>query len=58
MRRRAQISLLRDGRRLHMNDGPIDLIVEAFGDSREIEAAYEAATHHRTAPAGFGPVAR
>jgi len=27
-----------------MNDGPIDLIVEAFGDSREIEAAYEAAT--------------
>jgi len=44
MRRRAQISLLRDGRRLHMNDGPIDLIVEAFGDSREIEAACEAAT--------------
>jgi uncharacterized protein len=40
---RAQIRLLPDGRRLHMHDGPIDLIVEAFGASREIEAAYRAA---------------
>jgi len=44
MRQRAQISLLPDGRRLHMNDGPIDLIVEAFGDSHEIEAAYDEAS--------------
>ena len=40
---RAQISLLPDGRRLHMHDGPIDLIVEAFGDAGEIKAAYQAA---------------
>ncbi|MGA8151100.1 MAG: hypothetical protein WB952_09135 [Terriglobales bacterium] len=43
MSARAQISLLPDGRRLHMHDGPIDLIVEAFGAAREIEAAYQAA---------------
>ena len=30
---RAQIRLLADGRRLHLHDGPIDLIVEAFGDT-------------------------
>jgi ApbE superfamily uncharacterized protein (UPF0280 family) len=43
MKSRAQIRLLPDGRRLHMQDGPIDLIVEAFGEVREIEAAYRAA---------------
>ena len=31
MNQRAQIRLLPDGRRLHLHDGPIDLIVEAFG---------------------------
>jgi hypothetical protein len=36
--------MLRDGRRLHMHDGPIDLIVEAFGEAIEIEAAYRAAS--------------
>lgn len=41
---RAQIRLLRDGRRLHMHDGPIDLIVEGFGSADEIEASYRAAT--------------
>jgi len=40
---RAQISVLPDGRRLHMHDGPIDLIVEAFGEAGEIKAAYRAA---------------
>src|ERR1700680_968005 len=44
MRERAQIKLLPDGRRLHLHDGPIDLIVEAFGDPCEIKAAYRAAT--------------
>lgn len=34
------ISWLPDGRRLHMNHGPIDLIVEAFGPQKEREAAY------------------
>lgn len=36
--------MLADGRRLHMQDGPIDLIVQAFGESAEIENAYRAAT--------------
>jgi len=40
---RAQITLLQDGRRLHLHDGPIDLIVEAFGDACEIERAYRSA---------------
>jgi hypothetical protein len=40
---RAQIRLLPDGRRLHLHDGPIDLIVEAFGSAQEINAAYQAA---------------
>ena len=31
MNQRAQIRMLPDGRRLHMHDGPIDVIVEAFG---------------------------
>lgn len=40
---RAQIRWLEDGRRLHLHDGPIDLIVEAFGSIDEINAAYRAA---------------
>ncbi len=40
---RARIALLPDGRRLHLQDGPIDLIVEAYGDASAIEAAYRAA---------------
>ena len=43
MNSRAQIQLLPEGRRLHMNDGPIDLIVEAFGATGEVKAAYHAA---------------
>lgn len=43
MNPRAQIRRLNDGRRLHLHDGPIDLIVEAFGDAREVQAAYRAA---------------
>ncbi len=35
--------MLPDGRRLHMQDGPIDVIVEAFGEVSEIEIAYRAA---------------
>jgi len=35
--------MLPDGRRLHMQDGPIDVIVEAFGDADEIALAYRAA---------------
>jgi uncharacterized protein len=43
MNTRAQISLLPDGRRLHLNDGPIDLIVEASGSADQISSAYRAA---------------
>jgi len=38
-----QISWLPDSRRLHMNHGPIDLIVEAWGETREVRLAYEQA---------------
>jgi len=41
---RAQIRLLPEGRRLHLNDGPIDLIIEAFGAADQIELAYRAAS--------------
>ena len=43
MREPAQIQLLADGRRLHLHDGPIDLIVEAFGATAQVKAAYGAA---------------
>jgi uncharacterized protein len=43
MKPRAQIRLLEDGRRLHLHDGPIDLIVEAFGEPDEINTAYRVA---------------
>lgn len=35
--------MLPDGRRLHLHDGPIDLIVEGFGLPAEINMAYRAA---------------
>ena len=41
--RLPQIGLLADGRRLHLQDGPIDLIVEARGNETNIRAAYDAA---------------
>ncbi len=40
---RAQISFLPDGRRLHLQDGPIDLIIQAWGQRPQVKAAYEAA---------------
>jgi len=43
VRQRAQIRLLPDQRRLHLQDGPIDVIVEAFGAGSEVHRAYEAA---------------
>ena len=43
MRQRAQIRLLPDQRRLHLQDGPIDVIVEACGAGGEVHRAYEAA---------------
>jgi uncharacterized protein len=43
MKRLPQIGWLTDGRRLHLQDGPIDLIVEAHGSATNLRAAYEAA---------------
>jgi ApbE superfamily uncharacterized protein (UPF0280 family) len=40
---RAQARLLPDGRRLHLQDGPIDLIIEAFGSRDDLRSAYRAA---------------
>jgi hypothetical protein len=36
-------ALLSDGRRLHLQHGPIDLIIEAFGEAAEVVAAYRQA---------------
>ncbi|MDA9430730.1 UPF0280 family protein [Bradyrhizobium sp. CCBAU 51627] len=43
MTRLPQIAMLSDGRRLHLQDGPIDLIIEARGPAHAVQAAYEAA---------------
>jgi ApbE superfamily uncharacterized protein (UPF0280 family) len=43
MTRLPQIGFLADGRRLHLQDGPIDLIVAAHGNESDIRAAYDAA---------------
>jgi ApbE superfamily uncharacterized protein (UPF0280 family) len=48
MTRRPQIALLGDGKRLHLQDGPIDLIVEANGREAEVRAAYDAAVRRFT----------
>jgi len=39
----ARVQSLPDGRRLHLQHGPIDLIVEAFGEPSEVERAYDQA---------------
>ena len=38
-----QTALLSDGRRLHLQHGPIDLVIEAFGPREEVGAAYRQA---------------
>lgn len=38
-----QIALMPDGRRLHLQHGPIDIIARATGSAAEVEAAYRAA---------------
>lgn len=43
MRVPALIRWLPDGKRLHLNDGPIDLIMEAFGNQDQVQTAYRAA---------------
>jgi ApbE superfamily uncharacterized protein (UPF0280 family) len=48
MTRLPQIAMLADGRRLHLQDGPIDLIVEAWGSEANVDAAYDAAARRFT----------
>jgi uncharacterized protein len=48
MKRLPQIALLPDGKRLHLQDGPIDLIVEAKGGADDVRAAYDAASDRFT----------
>lgn len=40
---RMQAALLPDGRRLHLHDGPIDLIIGADGEADAVPLAYQAA---------------
>jgi uncharacterized protein len=46
--RLPQIGFLAGGRRLHLQDGPIDLIVEAWGNEANLRAAYDAAARRFT----------
>lgn len=48
MKRLPQIALLPDGKRLHLQDGPIDLVVEAKGRDADVRAAYQAAARRFT----------
>jgi uncharacterized protein len=48
MSRAPQIRWLADGKRLHLQDGPIDLIVEARGSGTNLRAAYDAAARRFT----------
>jgi ApbE superfamily uncharacterized protein (UPF0280 family) len=48
MKRRPQIALLPDGKRLHLQDGPIDLVIDATGSEIDVRAAYEAAVRRFT----------
>jgi uncharacterized protein len=48
MTRVPQMARLADGRRLHLQDGPIDLIVEARGSEANLRAAYDGAVQRFT----------
>jgi ApbE superfamily uncharacterized protein (UPF0280 family) len=48
MKRLPQAALLSDGKRLHLQDGPIDLIVEGHGSEVNVRAAYRAAAQRFT----------
>jgi uncharacterized protein len=48
MKRLPHIGWLADGRRLHLQDGPIDLIIEAHGGEMALRAAYRAAARRFT----------
>ena len=39
----ARMAMLPDGRRLHLQHGPIDIVAEAFGEEAEVRGAYRQA---------------
>jgi uncharacterized protein len=43
MNARAMARMLPDGRRLHLQDGPIDLIIQADGNAEEVQRSYRVA---------------
>jgi ApbE superfamily uncharacterized protein (UPF0280 family) len=43
MTRSPQIGFLNNGGKMHLQDGPIDLIIQAWGSDADIRAAYDAA---------------
>jgi uncharacterized protein len=43
MRELPLVQLLADGKRLHLREGPIDLVIEAFGNPGQVRVAYQAA---------------
>ena len=45
MNTRAQVRWLPDRERLHLSDGPIDLVLQAFGPEDQVECAYRAAAN-------------
>jgi ApbE superfamily uncharacterized protein (UPF0280 family) len=48
MKRLPQAALLPDGKRLHLQDGPIDLIIEAKGGDADVRIAYDTAARRFT----------
>ena len=48
MKRLPHSALLPDGKRLHLQDGPIDLVIEAKGREADVRAAYGAAARRFT----------
>ena len=44
MKQAIQASLMPDGRRMHLHNGPIDLIIEAYGPRKEVLASYRQGT--------------
>jgi hypothetical protein len=49
-RHRSEVGLPPDGKRLHLHDGPIDLIVEADGSKEAVREAYIEFGSHLIAP--------
>src|SRR6202049_2886099 len=45
MKTRAQVRMLRDGRRLHLHDGPIDIVLQAIGAEDQIRRAHRTAAN-------------